>query len=77
MSRYQRSITASHMKDKCDLELVCRSLGSRAPRGEFPAPSIVTKEGVDLLKRLLAVDHEERATASVALSHSFLKDVPH
>jgi len=75
--RYNRRIVASHLKEGCDLGQVCKDLGERAAQGETPPPCLVTQEAVDLLLRLLDVDHQERVTASNALSHSFLKGVPH
>jgi len=75
--RYNRRIVASHLKEGCDLGQVCKDLGERAAPGESPPPCLVTQEAVDLLLRLLDIDHQERVTATVALSHSFLKGVPH
>ena len=75
--RYHRRISASQIQDPCDLEHVCKLLNERAAIGDSPPPCLATKEAISLLKRLLEVDHGQRVTASVALTHSFLKDIPH
>ena len=75
--RYKRKVIASHFKEGGDLGQICKDLGERVGSGESPPPCLVTDEGVDLLKRLLDIDHQERVSASGALTHSFLKNVPH
>jgi len=75
--RYKRKIIASHIKEGGDLGQICKDLGERAATGESPPPCLVTEEGIDLLRRLLDIDHQERVSASVALTHGFLKNVPH
>jgi len=78
--KYERNIVASNVKEGAELGRLCTALGERCGTGDTPPlrppPCLVTPDGVDLLKRLLALDHEERVTASVALKHPFLKDVP-
>lgn len=34
---------------------------------------LITKDGLDLLNKMLIYDHEERITADEALKHSFFK----
>ena len=72
------------MEDKgIDLEAVCLALGLRGAqkngiRGEpFVKAPPVTKEGLDLLNSLLAIDPQERVSATGALAHSFVENVPH
>ena len=73
--RYNRNIVASHLKEGAELGSLCRALGERCGSGDTPPPCLVTSEGIDLLKRLLELDHEKRVTATGALKHPFLKDV--
>jgi len=73
--KYNRNIVASHLKEGAELGSLCRALGERCGSGDTPPPCLVTSEGIDLLKRLLELDHEKRVTATGALKHPFLKDV--
>jgi len=74
--KYNRNIVTSHFKEENDLEKICLDLGRRCDLGDTPPPRLVTNEGIDFLYRLLDLDQETRVTASDALKHSFLKDVP-
>jgi len=67
--RYGRRLTFSHIKEECDLASVCKQLGAR---GEDPPPSVVTEEGISLLRLLLRLDYRDRITASQALDHPFV-----
>ena len=62
-------MTFSHIKEECDLTSVCKQLSAR---GEEPPPSVVTEEGISLLKLLLRLDYRDRITASQALDHPFV-----
>ena len=67
--RYGRRLTFSHIMEECDLTSVCKQLGAR---GEDPPPSVVTEEGISLLRLLLRLDYRDRITASQALDHPFV-----
>ena len=60
----------SHMKEGCELGMVCRQLGAR---GEEPPPSLVTEEVISLLKLLMRLDYRDRISASQAMAHPFVK----
>eukprot|EP00090_Calanus_glacialis_P046170 TRINITY_DN8923_c0_g1_i1.p1 TRINITY_DN8923_c0_g1~~TRINITY_DN8923_c0_g1_i1.p1 ORF type:complete len:624 (+),score=247.04 TRINITY_DN8923_c0_g1_i1:39-1910(+) len=68
--RYGRRLTVSHMKEGCELGMVCRQLGAR---GEEPPPSLVTEEVISLLKLLMRLDYRDRISASQAMAHPFVK----
>ena len=81
--RYNRNITLSVEDEGIDLQTVCLDLGFRGAekngvRGEpFVKAPPVTMEGLDLLRSLLAIDPHERVSATGALAHSFVENVPH
>ena len=75
--RYNRNITASVEDEGIDLEAVCLALGLRGAqkngiRGEpFVKAPPVTKEGLDLLNSLLAIDPQDKSR-QLALWHTAL-----
>ena len=70
----KRLVTSAHV-EPWNLELMCACLAGRGRDKDYSvATALVTKESVDLLKNLFALNAAARITAEDALKHPFFKD---